>query len=163
MQHFFLIYSSHYQQLINKETLIKLSSNTWRYRWTDSRIKASSFRINQISQIKEKTERYWAIENMVTWPVDIGTRQQFRFNNILLFMPIIGDVAKRNFNWEKIYGVLKNLTTWLNMLISLRKYSMSCNFRVDTPARVILNSLSVLHQQRTQRPLTGTPWARVAW
>ncbi len=64
-----------------------------------------------LSRIKEKTERYWAIENMVTWPVDVRTRHQFRFNNILIFIPLMGDIVKRNINWDRIYEILKNLAT----------------------------------------------------
>lgn len=62
------------------------------------------------TQIKEKTEHYWAIENMLTWPVDVGTRHRFKFNNILLFIPILGDITKRSLDWDKLLNVLKSIS-----------------------------------------------------
>ncbi len=61
------------------------------------------------AQIEDKTKRYWAIENMVTWPVDLKTKRKFRINNILLFVPIMGDIAKRNVDWPQILNALKQL------------------------------------------------------
>lgn len=60
-------------------------------------------------QIEELTKSYWVIENMPTWPVDIKTRRRFELHNILLFVPVVGDIAKHNINWEKIVVALKPL------------------------------------------------------
>lgn len=60
--------------------------------------------------IEGKTQQYWAIENMPTWPVDIKTKRRFRLNNILLFIPLLGDIAKRNIDWKHVLELLKKLT-----------------------------------------------------
>lgn len=62
-----------------------------------------------VAQIDELKERYWAIENMVTWPVDIKTRHRFRFNNILLVMPFFGDIAKRTIEWDQLIKMVVKL------------------------------------------------------
>jgi len=59
-------------------------------------------------QIEQLTAEYWAIENMVTWPVDLKTRKKFRVNNILLLLPLLGDISKRTIEWTKILKFLNN-------------------------------------------------------
>lgn len=61
----------------------------------------------QPEQIEEMRKRYWSIENMSTWPVDIKTKRRFRLNNILLFIPLLGDIAKRSLDWKHILAILK--------------------------------------------------------
>jgi hypothetical protein len=45
------------------------------------------------SELKDRlslmTERYWAIEQMPTWPVDARVRRKFTFGNLGLFLPLI--------------------------------------------------------------------------
>jgi hypothetical protein len=62
---------------------------------------------NKLIQIEEKKQTYWAIENMVTWPVDIRTRNKFKFNNVLLLVPLIGDILKREVPWSKFLDIIK--------------------------------------------------------
>jgi len=61
----------------------------------------------QQKNIEELEKLYWAIENIATWPVDIKTKKRFKFNNILLFIPLLGDIAKRSLNWKHILAILK--------------------------------------------------------
>ncbi len=63
----------------------------------------------QPEQIEEMRKLYWAIENMATWPVDIKTKRRFRLNNVLLFIPLLGDIAKRSLIWKDILAILKQL------------------------------------------------------
>ncbi len=63
----------------------------------------------QSEQIEEMKKYYWSIENMAIWPVDIKTKRQFKLNNILMFIPLIGDIAKRSFDWKHILAILKQL------------------------------------------------------
>ena len=65
---------------------------------------------NKLAQIEEKTQRYWAIENMVTWPADIRTRHRFRFNNILLLIPLVGDIVKRHVELSKLVDLMRKLS-----------------------------------------------------
>ncbi len=60
-----------------------------------------------VEAIEEMKQQYWAIENMVTWPVDLSTRKKFRLNNLLLFIPLVGDIAKRNFDWGHLRPLLE--------------------------------------------------------
>ena len=60
-------------------------------------------------QIEGKTQRYWAIETMPTWPIDIKTKRRFQINNVLLFIPLLGDIAKRNIVWKDVIDLLKKL------------------------------------------------------
>jgi len=63
----------------------------------------------QPEQIEEMRKLYWAIENMATWPVDIKTKRRFELNNVLLFIPFLGDIAKRSLVWKDILAILKQL------------------------------------------------------
>ena len=58
-------------------------------------------------QIAEMRRRYWAIEDMATWPVDMKTRKRFKMNNLLLLVPLIGDLAKRNVEWGQLLSFLQ--------------------------------------------------------
>lgn len=42
--------------------------------------------------LSHMTKRYFDIENMPTWPVDIKTRRRFTRNNLLLFIPLINNL-----------------------------------------------------------------------
>ena len=57
---------------------------------------------DKADKIEMLQKQYWAIENMRTWPVDIKTTQRFRWHNILLIIPLVGDIAKRNFDWPQM-------------------------------------------------------------
>jgi hypothetical protein len=61
----------------------------------------------QHEQVEMMRQCYWSIENMTTWPVDTKTRSKFRLNNLLLFIPLLGDVAKRTFDWKHIVSIFK--------------------------------------------------------
>ncbi|OQW39776.1 MAG: hypothetical protein A4S08_06045 [Proteobacteria bacterium SG_bin4] len=63
----------------------------------------------QLAQIEEMTKRYWAIENLTTWPIDVKTRRKFELNNLLLFIPLVGDLAKNNFNLQHALELIKGL------------------------------------------------------
>jgi hypothetical protein len=60
-------------------------------------------------EIDEKSQRYWAIENMPTWPVDVRTSRRFRLNNILLLVPLLGDIAGRTIRWQDIIDLINKL------------------------------------------------------
>ncbi len=60
-------------------------------------------------QVEMMRKYYWSIENMTTWPVDIATRGRFRLHNVLLFIPLLGDIVKRSFDWKHILSLLKQL------------------------------------------------------
>lgn len=60
-------------------------------------------------RIKDKIQYYWAIENMPTWPVDMKTSRRFRLNNVLLFIPLLGDIAKRKLEWSQVLELLKKI------------------------------------------------------
>lgn len=63
---------------------------------------------NTLSEkIKTMKQRYWLIENMTTWPVDINTKKRFRLNNFLLLMPLFGDIAKHSLDWKHIAAIFK--------------------------------------------------------
>ncbi len=60
-------------------------------------------------QIEEMRNDYWCIENMATWPVDVRTRKRFRLSNVLLVIPLLGDVAKRSLDWKQVLDVFREL------------------------------------------------------
>jgi hypothetical protein len=60
-------------------------------------------------EIDEKSQHYWAIENMPTWPVDVRTSRRFRINNILLLVPLLGDIAGRTVKWQDIIDLINKL------------------------------------------------------
>jgi len=60
-------------------------------------------------RIEDKIQCYWAIENMPTWPVDMKTGRRFKFNNVLLFIPLLGDIAKRTVEWRQVLELLKKI------------------------------------------------------
>lgn len=59
------------------------------------------------TRLAELRRRFWAIEDMATWPVDLRTRKRFQLNNLLLLLPLVGDIAKRNLDWNRLLSVLK--------------------------------------------------------
>lgn len=52
------------------------------------------------------TERYWALENLPTWPVDVKTRRRFRLNNLALFLPLVGKFIGESPLWQDFANVL---------------------------------------------------------
>lgn len=91
------------------ETADRLSIEI-RYKQSDSEFDHSLEKKNiQSEKIEVMRKLCWSIENMSTWPIDIKTKKRFRFNNILLFIPFLGDIAKRNLDWKQILDILKEL------------------------------------------------------
>jgi hypothetical protein len=62
------------------------------------------------AQIEVKTQRYWAIERMQVWPVDMKTKKRFKLNNVFLFIPLLGDIAKRTIEWKDVIELFKRLS-----------------------------------------------------
>lgn len=62
-----------------------------------------------LSLIAEKTKRYWDIENMTTWPVDISTGRKFKLNNLILLLPLFGDIFNLNDEWVSAINTIKNI------------------------------------------------------
>jgi hypothetical protein len=64
-------------------------------------------------RLADMTERYWALEQMPTWPLDVKTRRRFTINNVALFLPL----ASQFFNVTGFWGnLLKGLPDILNKL-----------------------------------------------
>lgn len=47
-----------------------------------------------------KTQRYWDIEHMPTWPVDASVRNRFTISNAVLFLPILGQSLQLSGLWQ---------------------------------------------------------------
>lgn len=60
-------------------------------------------------QLEYMTKRYWAIEKMPTWPVDIQIRRRFTLNNLFLFLPIISQVLNLPGIWRDVIDVMQNI------------------------------------------------------
>ncbi len=60
-------------------------------------------------EIEEKSLRFWAIENMPTWPVDVHTSRRFRLSNLLLLVPLFGDIIGRTIKWQDIINLISKL------------------------------------------------------
>jgi hypothetical protein len=88
----------------------RLSTEISQLRKYEDTERGDDFRKSTAALIEDKTDCYWAIENMPTWPVDIKTKKQFKLNNILLFLPLLGDIAKRSIAWKDVLELLKKLT-----------------------------------------------------
>jgi hypothetical protein len=66
-------------------------------------------------RLAQMTERYWAIEQMPTWPLDPRVRRRFTFNNLALFLPLISQSFHMTGAWQKVLEelqqILRNLST----------------------------------------------------
>jgi hypothetical protein len=66
-------------------------------------------------RLAQMTERYSAIEQMPTWPVDPRVRRRFTFNNLALFLPLISRSFQVTGAWQKVLEelqqILKNIST----------------------------------------------------
>ncbi len=66
-------------------------------------------------QLSLLTDRYWIIEQMPTWPVDIKVRRKFTLSNLALFLPLIGQMLSTSLTepqktlWEKVQEILTKL------------------------------------------------------
>jgi hypothetical protein len=60
-------------------------------------------------QLDEINARYWAIENMKTWPVDVKTKKRFSVNNILLFLPVIYNSINHTFKFDDLFKALSKI------------------------------------------------------
>lgn len=56
---------------------------------------------------EEATQRYWAIEQLPTWPVDARTRRRFGLNNIALLLPLVSEVLGQTALWQQLAEVLR--------------------------------------------------------
>ncbi|HLA97602.1 MAG TPA: hypothetical protein VJL34_04045 [Anaerolineales bacterium] len=54
-------------------------------------------------------ERYWSIERMPTWPLDVKIRRQFAINNLALFLPLISQVFKLSETWSNVLKEIQNI------------------------------------------------------
>lgn len=63
----------------------------------------------QYSLLKEQlsymTQRYWDIERLPTWPVDIKTRRRFTLNNVILFLPLVTSLIDEKSMWRHVLEV----------------------------------------------------------
>ena len=55
------------------------------------------------------TERYWSLENLPTWPIDVKTRRRFRLNNVALVLPLVGKLVGSSPLWKDVADVLRGL------------------------------------------------------
>jgi len=62
-------------------------------------------------QLEFYRAKYWEIEQMPTWPVDINTRRRFTINNLLLFMPFILDLISASKSWKDFLDTLVTFLT----------------------------------------------------
>ncbi len=83
-----------------------------------SEIEASLTRMDDCDQynllkdkLAGKNKQYTDYEHMPTWPVDTQTRRRFTRNNLLLFLPIVGNLLKVSPVWESL---LKSLADLIN-------------------------------------------------
>lgn len=60
-------------------------------------------------QLSEITDRYWSIENMKTWPVDIKTGKKFSINNFFLLLPVIYNSFQEDFKFDEFFNGLSKL------------------------------------------------------
>lgn len=58
-------------------------------------------------ELEDMKKLYWSIENMSTWPMSVKIKNKFRLNNLLLFLPLIGDILKRSLDWKHVINIIK--------------------------------------------------------
>ncbi len=56
-----------------------------------------------------KTQRYWDIEHMPTWPVDATVRKRFTISNGVLFLPILGQSLQLSGLWQATLEGISNI------------------------------------------------------
>lgn len=65
--------------------------------------------VQQYTLLKEHlsymTQRYWDIERLPTWPVDIKTRRRFTLNNVILFLPLLTRLIDEKSMWRHVLEV----------------------------------------------------------
>lgn len=103
---FHAIMSRQKQKWLVKADELSLAINELQAQDSSQSAEGSEIRTERLEQMKKQ---FWDIENMSTWPVDLPTRRRFKLNNLLLFVPLIGDLVKRTPEWKHIESVLKNL------------------------------------------------------
>jgi hypothetical protein len=57
-------------------------------------------------QLEFYREKYWEIDQMPTWPVDVNTRRRFTINNLFLFLPFVLDLMSASDPWKKFLKAL---------------------------------------------------------
>ncbi len=64
-------------------------------------------------QLKEQlsylTKRYWDIEQMPTWPVDIKTLRRFTLNNMALVLPLVSQFTGQSVVWQSLEKLVNGL------------------------------------------------------
>ncbi len=65
-------------------------------------------------QLATLTDRYWAIEQMPTWPLDPSTRKRFTLNNVVLFIPLVSQLANVSGIWSTLLKTLPDLIRGLS-------------------------------------------------
>lgn len=56
--------------------------------------------------LADKTARYWAIEQLPTWPIDQQTKRLFSLNNVALFIPLIIEYTGLSKQWTEVLKIL---------------------------------------------------------
>jgi hypothetical protein len=51
--------------------------------------------------LADKTARYWAIEQLPAWPIDLKTKRLFRLNNVALLLPLIAEYTGLSKQWAE--------------------------------------------------------------
>lgn len=102
--------SFHKMMVAKKQSLIseadQLSADITKIRTKISKSHDSEETKGLKEVLEEANKRYWSIENMKTWPVDIKTRKRFGLNNFLLVTPLVINVYQQNFKWEELLKTL---------------------------------------------------------
>jgi hypothetical protein len=53
-------------------------------------------------KLSTKTKRYWDIEKMPTWPLDVVIFRHFVVRNALLLFPLIAEASGLHEGWVKV-------------------------------------------------------------
>jgi hypothetical protein len=66
-------------------------------------------------QLSLMTERYYAIEKLPTWPVDVKVRRKFALSNFILFLPLVGQLLSTTMTepqktiWQQLQDIVTKL------------------------------------------------------
>jgi hypothetical protein len=65
-------------------------------------------------RLADMTERYWALEQMPTWPLDVKTRRRFTINNLALVVPLVSQFFNVTGFWGNLLKDLPNIINKIN-------------------------------------------------
>lgn len=65
-------------------------------------------------QLSYMIERYWAIDQMPTWPVDSKVRRRFALNNLALFLPLISQFIQLTATGQNVIEQIQQILTNLS-------------------------------------------------